>query len=84
MLFDFKSEQPISFWMKNTYIPLDMIFIRSDGRIHSIAENTEPLSERLVPSNGPVQGVLEVIGGTSRKLGIAPGDVVSHPIFMPR
>jgi uncharacterized protein len=81
MLFDFKSEQPVSFWMKNTYIPLDMIFIRADGRILSIAENTEPLSERPVPSGGPVLGVLEVIGGTAKKLGIAPGDRVSYPIF---
>ena len=81
MLFDFKQEQPVSFWMHNTYIPLDMIFIRADGRILRIAENTEPLSDRLVPSGGPVQGVLEVIGGTARKLGIAPGDRVAHPIF---
>jgi len=81
MLFDFKVEAPVSFWMKNTYIPLDMIFIRGDGRIASIAENTEPLSERLIPSNGPVRGVLEVIGGTAKKLGIRPGDRVAHPIF---
>jgi len=81
MLFDFKVEAPVSFWMKNTYIPLDMIFIRGDGRIASIAENTEPLSERLVPSSGPVRGVLEVIGGTARKLGIKPGDRVAHRIF---
>ena len=81
MLFDFHREQPTSFWMKNTYIPLDMIFIRADGRILRIAENTVPLSETLVPSGGPVRGVLEVIGGTTKKLGIAPGDRVSHPIF---
>ena len=61
-----------------------MIFIRSDGRIMRIAENTEPLSERIVPSNGAVRAVLEVIGGTSRKLGIAPGDRVAHPIFNKR
>ncbi len=84
MLFDFKREGPVSFWMKNTYIPLDMIFIRADGRILRIAENTEPLSERMVPSGGPILGVLEVIGGTSRKLGIAPGDRVAHPIFQRR
>jgi uncharacterized membrane protein (UPF0127 family) len=84
MLFDFEHEQPVSFWMKNTYIPLDMIFIRGDGRILSIAENTEPLSERLIPSGGPVRGVLEVIGGTARSLGIAPGDRVAHPIFAAR
>jgi uncharacterized protein len=81
MLFDFHREQPTSFWMKNTYIPLDMIFIRADGRILRIAENTVPLSEAMVPSGGPVRAVLEVIGGTAKKLGIAPGDRVKHPIF---
>jgi uncharacterized membrane protein (UPF0127 family) len=84
MLFDFKRDQELSFWMKNTYVPLDMIFIRSDGRIHRIAENTEPLSERLVPSNGPVRAVFEVVAGTARKLGLAPGDRVAHPIFSGR
>ena len=83
MLFDFHREQEVSFWMQNTYIPLDMIFIRGDGRILRVAENAEPQSERLVPSNGPVRGVLEVIAGTARKLGIAPGDRVAHPIFKP-
>src|SRR5215470_14658814 len=81
MLFDFHKEQPTSFWMKNTYIPLDMIFIRADGRILRIAENTVPLSETLVPSGAPVRAVLEVIGGTAKKLGIAPGDRVGHAIF---
>jgi uncharacterized membrane protein (UPF0127 family) len=81
MLFDFHREQEVSFWMENTYIPLDMIFIRGDGRILRIAENTEPLSTRIIPSGGPVRAVLEVIGGTARKLGIAPGDRVGHPIF---
>jgi len=81
MLFDFKQEEPVNFWMENTYIPLDMIFIQADGRILRIAENTTPLSKKLVPSGGPVLAVLEVIGGTARKLGIAPGDRVAHPIF---
>jgi uncharacterized membrane protein (UPF0127 family) len=81
MLFDFHHEQEVSFWMQNTYIPLDMIFIRGDGRILRIAENTEPLSTRLIPSGGPVRAVLEVIGGTARKLGIGPGDRVVSPIF---
>jgi uncharacterized membrane protein (UPF0127 family) len=81
MLFDFHQAQQVSFWMKNTYIPLDMIFIQGNGRILRIAENTEPLSTRLIPSGGPVRGVLEVIGGTARKLGIAPGDRVASPIF---
>jgi uncharacterized protein len=84
MLFDFHREQEVSFWMQNTYIPLDMVFIRGDGRILRIAENTEPLSTRLIPSGGPVRAVLEVIGGTTRKLGIAPGDRVASPIFKGR
>jgi uncharacterized membrane protein (UPF0127 family) len=81
MLFDFHRDQEVSFWMENTYIPLDMIFIRGDGRILRIAENTEPLSTKLIPSGGPIRAVLEVIGGTARKLGIAPGDRVAFPIF---
>jgi uncharacterized membrane protein (UPF0127 family) len=84
MLFDFKTEQDVSFWMQNTYIPLDMLFIKADGTILRIAENTEPLSTRLIPSGGRVRGVLEVIGGTARKFGIAPGDRVAHPIFSGR
>jgi uncharacterized membrane protein (UPF0127 family) len=81
MLFDFEHEAPVAFWMHNTYIPLDMIFIRSDGSILRIAENTEPMSDRLIPSGGAVRAVLEVIGGTARKFGIAPGDRVTSPIF---
>ena len=81
MLFDFHQEQPASFWMKNTYISLDMIFIRGDGQILRIAENTVPLSETIVPSGGAVRAVLEVIAGTARKLGIESGDRVAHPIF---
>jgi uncharacterized membrane protein (UPF0127 family) len=84
MLFDFQRDQDVSMWMRNTLIPLDMLFINADGRIRRIAENTEPLSERTIPSGGPVRGVLEVIGGTTRKLGIAPGDRVAHPIFSGR
>ena len=84
MLFDFHREQEVSFWMQNTYIPLDMVFIRGDGRILRIAENTEPLSTRLIPSGGPVRAVLEVIAGTAQKLGIAPGDRVASPIFNAR
>src|SRR5579885_845929 len=81
MLFDFRKEQDVSFWMKNTYIPLDMIFIRGNGRILRIVENAEPLSETIIPSGGPVRAVLEVIGGTARKDSIAPGDQVAYPIF---
>lgn len=81
MLFDFSPEQQVSMWMKNTFIPLDMIFIRSDGRILRIAENTEPHSEKIISSGGLAKGVLEVIGGTAKKYGIAPGDRVAHPLF---
>src|SRR5262249_59986645 len=81
MLFDFQRDQEVSFWMQNTYIPLDMIFIRGDGRILRIAENTEPLSTRLIPSNGPVRAVLEVIGGTAPKTCIAAGEPGAAPAF---
>jgi uncharacterized protein len=81
MLFDFSPEQQVSMWMKNTYIPLDMIFIRADGRILRIAENTEPMSTKIIPSGGLAKGVLEVIAGTAKKYGIQPGDRVAHPLF---
>jgi uncharacterized protein len=81
MLFDFSPEQPVSMWMKNTYISLDMIFIGADGRIARIAENTTPESEAIIPAGRPVRGVLEVIAGTTKKYGIAPGDRVAHPLF---
>jgi uncharacterized membrane protein (UPF0127 family) len=81
MLFKFEPDQIINMWMHNTYIPLDMIFIRSDGRILRIAENTKPESDNIISSGGPARGVLEVIAGTARKLGLAPGDKVAHPWF---
>ena len=81
MLFDFSPAQDVMMWMKNTYVSLDMIFIRADGRILRIAENTEPLSERTISSGGPVRAVLEVVAGTAKKFGIAPGDRVAHPLF---
>jgi uncharacterized membrane protein (UPF0127 family) len=84
MLFDFSPEQQISMWMKNTYIPLDMIFIRADGRILRIAENTEPLSTKIISSGGLAKGVLEVIAGTAQKYGSRPGDRVAHPLFNKR
>lgn len=81
MLFDFSPEQQVSMWMKNTFISLDMIFIRADGRILRIAENTEPQSTRIIASGGLAKGVLEVIAGTAKKYGIEPGDRVAHPLF---
>ncbi|MCK1424699.1 DUF192 domain-containing protein [Bradyrhizobium sp. 180] len=81
MLFDFNPEQEVSMWMKNTYVSLDMIFIRADGRILRIAENTEPLSTKIISSQGPARAVLEVVAGTAQKYGIRPGDRVAHPLF---
>jgi uncharacterized membrane protein (UPF0127 family) len=81
MLFDFIRPQPVAMWMRNTYVSLDMIFIRADGTIANIAKNTEPLSERSIYAEGFVKGVLEVVAGTADRYGIAPGDKVSHRIF---
>lgn len=81
MLFDFKSDQPVSMWMRNTRIPLDMLFVARDGRIVNIAERTVPFSEAIVPSGGVVRAVLELNGGTAARLKIKPGDRVIHPIF---
>lgn len=79
MLFDFIVERPVAFWMKNTYVSLDMIFIRADGTIERVAERTEPLSEKIVPSDGPVRFVLEVVAGTAARLSIRRGDRIVHP-----
>jgi len=81
MLFDFKEEGWQAFWMKNTPLPLDMIFIRADGTISTIAEETVPYSEEPIPSSEPVRAVLEINGGRSRALGIAPGERVHAEIF---
>ncbi len=81
MLFDFHTPRPVSFWMRNTYISLDMIFIRADGRILSIARNTTPLSDEGVPSGGAVRAVLELVGGRAAQIGALPGDRVIHRIF---
>lgn len=84
MLFDFKREDHVAMWMQNTYIPLDMLFIRRDGTIARIAENTEPLSTTTIPSGAPVIAVLEINGGESAKRGIKAGDRVLHPLFAPK
>lgn len=81
MLFDFGRVEPVSMWMQNTYLPLDMLFIRPDGTIARIAANTEPLSTRTIPSGEPVLSVLELNAGMAARLGIKPGDRVEHPIF---
>jgi len=79
MIFPYQDAQPVSFWMKNTLIPLDMIFVRPDGTIARIAENAVPLSLEPVPSLEPVVLVLEIAGGRSSELGIRPGDRVDWP-----
>ena len=81
MLFDFHSPQMLTFWMKNTKLPLDIIFISADGTIFTIAANAVPYSEAIIPSNGPERAVLEINGGRAAALGIAPGDQVRTAIF---
>ena len=83
MLFDFGSPQPVTMWMKNTYLPLDMVFIASDGRIVSVKRDAEPLSEKTIPSGGNVLGVLELDAGTAKRIGLKPGDLVADPMFKP-
>ncbi|MGZ8312471.1 MAG: DUF192 domain-containing protein [Allosphingosinicella sp.] len=77
MIFPFAAPQPASFWMRNTLIPLDMLFVRQDGTIARIAANTVPLSEESVRSGEPVIAVLELRGGRSAELGINAGDRVT-------
>jgi len=81
MLFDFQTAAPVAMWMKNTYLPLDMVFIRADGTIARIAQNTEPLSTKVVPSGEAVLSVLELNAGTTARLGIHAGDRVEHALF---
>lgn len=81
MLFLFEDEEERGFWMKNTYIPLDMIFIRKDGTIHHIHENAIPHDLTTIRSRGPVMAVLEVNGGVMELHGIQPGDRVFHAAF---
>ncbi len=77
MIFPFPEDRIASFWMKNTVIPLDIIFIRRDGTIESIAANTTPYSLASVRSNEPVATVLEIAAGRAAELGIEPGDLVT-------
>lgn len=76
MLFDFQEPQIARMWMKNTYIPLDMLFIRENGEIANIIKNTVPEALSVLSSEGKVRYVLELNGGTSERFGILPGDQV--------
>lgn len=78
MLFDFKEERPVSFWMRNTFIPLDMIFVGADGVVKNIHVNARPHDVTGIPSQGPVQFVLEIPGGRSVEIGLKPGDTMEH------
>jgi uncharacterized protein len=79
MLFIFPQSGMLTFWMKNTFIPLDMIFISADGRIINIAANAKPFSTDMQRAAAPAKAVLEINGGLAEKLGIQPGDRVIHP-----
>jgi uncharacterized protein len=81
MLFDWGRVAPVSMWMRNTHVSLDMIFIAPGGRVVRIAERTEPLSDTTIPSGEPVAAVLEVVAGTAQRIGLEPGDRVHHPMF---
>ncbi len=81
MLFPSPAPREANMWMRNTYIPLDMVFIRADGVIHRIEPMTQPLSEEIIASRGPVLAVLELAGGAAGRLGLKQGDRVRHPLF---
>jgi uncharacterized membrane protein (UPF0127 family) len=81
MIFIYPRDEPISMWMKNTYISLDMIFVRGDGIVHRIASDTEPFSEQTISSDENVRAVIEMKAGSARRLGIKSGDKVEHPSF---
>jgi uncharacterized membrane protein (UPF0127 family) len=83
MLFEIETDAPVGFWMENTYISLDMVFISPDGTVTQIAHNAEPLSQALIPSGGPCKGVLEINAGIAAKIGLAVGDKVKAAFFAP-
>lgn len=81
MLFAFGETRQVFMWMKNTYIPLDMLFIGKDGKVRAIKENAEPLSEAIIDSQGPIDYVLELTGGTVKRLGIRSGNRVQNELM---
>ncbi|CAN7606636.1 DUF192 domain-containing protein [Phenylobacterium sp. LjRoot219] len=82
MLFDFgKPTNNVAFWMRNTLIPLDIVFIRPDGRVLSIARSARPLDETPLPAGGQIRAVLELAAGRAAQIGLLPGDKVVHRIF---
>ena len=81
MLFDFKSERQVTMWMKDTYLPLDMVFIDHVGKVVGVAQNAEPLSEAVIPSDAPAYAVLELNAGAADRIGLKIGDKITHKIF---
>ena len=84
MLFLFTPDRPESFWMKNTYIPLDMLFVRADGTIVKIVTHAQPLNLAPIASDEPVRGVIEINGGEADRRGLKTGDRVLYPAFTGR
>ncbi|MDE3177377.1 MAG: DUF192 domain-containing protein [Pseudomonadota bacterium] len=82
MLFEFPAREPVSFWMKDTLLPLDMVFIDIDGTVVRVEQNAKPLSEAIIPSGGPVTGVLELNAGQAAAIHLKPGDKVNFPFFL--
>jgi uncharacterized protein len=81
MIFIYPQDELITMWMKNTYIPLDMIFVRSDGTVERVAQDTEPFSEQTISSGDKARAVIEVKAGSAKRLGIKSGDKVDYPLF---
>jgi hypothetical protein len=81
MIFIFPKDDVLTMWMKNTYIPLDMIFVRNNGVIHRVETDTEPLSEDVISSGDKVRAVIELKAGNAERLGLKPGDKVDFPAF---
>jgi uncharacterized protein len=84
MLFIYPQPQPVSMWMKNTYVPLDMLFVRANGRVERVVENTRPLSFETIDSKAPVLAVIELNAGSAARLKIRAGAQVIHPAFSAR
>src|SRR5271165_6215903 len=80
MLFDYKTPTMATMWMRNTLIPLDMLFVDAQGRIVNIHQRAVPQSLDVIAAAAPVRAVIELNGGTAARLGIAPGDQVQYPI----
>ncbi|MGA8169879.1 MAG: DUF192 domain-containing protein [Methylocystis sp.] len=83
MLFLFPKEQQVSMWMKNTYIPLDMVFVSRKGRVTEVAADAVPMSEAIITSETPAYAVIELNAGAARAMGLSVGDEIRHPSFKP-